>query len=240
MVLSNASDIGSVAALTATTTTLAAASGGITAMLTNMLMSQQNGDFAYDLPKTMNGALCGLVAVTASCGVIEPWAAIFIGCLAGLIYLSSSHLLRIWRIDDAVDGIPVHFFGGLWGVFAVGLFASPNRLNDAYGFEKHVGFFYSLGRAEPDASLLSTQIFEIFFILGWTSALMIPFFLILNRLGWLRPGEIEEIAGLDACYQHAVQEDQEQLKRSIKEELRRHGRERKHSDAASTTEPGSV
>lgn len=52
----------------------------------------------------MNGCLGGLVSITGSCGVIEPWAAVIIGAVAGLLYLSTSKLLIRLRIDDAVDG----------------------------------------------------------------------------------------------------------------------------------------
>lgn len=52
----------------------------------------------------MNGCLTGLVAVTAGCATVEPWAAVVIGIFAGLFYLMGSKLLVKLRIDDAVDG----------------------------------------------------------------------------------------------------------------------------------------
>lgn len=55
----------------------------------------------------MNGCLTGLVAVTAGCATVEPWAAVFIGVCAGWFYLLGSKALIKLRIDDAVDAIPV-------------------------------------------------------------------------------------------------------------------------------------
>lgn len=56
----------------------------------------------------MNGCLSGLVAITAGCSVVESWASIIIGLIAGVLYWAFSKLLVKRRIDDAVDAIPVH------------------------------------------------------------------------------------------------------------------------------------
>jgi Amt family ammonium transporter len=63
-----------------------------------------SGEGSFSLASAMNGCLGGLVSITGSCGVIEPWAAVIIGAVAGLLYLSTSKLLIRLRIDDAVDG----------------------------------------------------------------------------------------------------------------------------------------
>jgi Amt family ammonium transporter len=60
----------------------------------------------------MNGCLTGLVAVTAGCATVEPWAAVVIGIFAGIFYLLASKLLVKLRIDDAVDGTLCDI---LWG-----------------------------------------------------------------------------------------------------------------------------
>jgi hypothetical protein len=71
-----------------------------------------------------NGALSGLVvAITAGCSVVEPWASVLIGGLAGVFYVLSFDLLIKLRIDDFVSAIPVHLANGIWGLIAVGLFA---------------------------------------------------------------------------------------------------------------------
>ena len=84
----------------------------------------------------MNGALGGLVAITANCSVVEPWAAVIIGIIAGWVYVFSSKLLVALKIDDAVDAIPVHLFNGMWGCIATGVFASPRFVRAAYGSDK--------------------------------------------------------------------------------------------------------
>merc|ERR1719491_2697801 len=89
----------------------------------------------------MNGALGGLVAITAGCSVVQPWAACIIGVVGGLVYYGFSKFLIKMKIDDAVDAVPVHFANGIWGVIAVGLFADKN-LQGIAGYEiSHEGLF---------------------------------------------------------------------------------------------------
>jgi Amt family ammonium transporter len=75
----------------------------------------------------MNGALAGLVAVTASCHLVTPLRASIIGAGGGIVYLLGDALLRRLRIDDAVGAVPVHAFGGVWGTLAVALCCDPAR-----------------------------------------------------------------------------------------------------------------
>jgi hypothetical protein len=112
--------------------------------------------------------------------------------------------LNRFKIDDAVDAIPVHLTGGAWSVIAVGLFASPRRLEAAYGLNKHVGLFYSWGRGSADATLLAANTIELLFIIGWVSVTMIPFFLVLNYFGWFRSDPLDELVGLDVRYHEAA------------------------------------
>lgn len=102
------SDSAQTAALCAVTTTLGAASGCVSAMFTDSILeSYESGEVSYDLTMAMNGALGGLVAVTAGTSVFPPWAAIIVGVCGGWAYLGFSKLLIRLRIDDAVDAIPV-------------------------------------------------------------------------------------------------------------------------------------
>jgi Amt family ammonium transporter len=186
--------------------TLAGSMGGITALFVNLLLEERlTGDPLYKLSGAMNGCLTGLVAVTGSCGLLEPWVAIIIGTIAGLLYLLASHLLMKFCIDDAVDAIPVHLAGGIWGVIATGLFACPSQLKFWYGVSdeslvKHVGWFYSFSRGSGDFSLLACQLAGLAFILAWTTAIMLPFFFVLNYMGLFRSNALEEIVGLDVSY----------------------------------------
>lgn len=142
----------------------------------------------------MNGALSGLVAITANCSVVEPWAAVIIGLIAGWVYVFSSKLLVAAKIDDAVDAIPVHFFNGVWGCLATGIFASPRHVLVAYGADGG-GFLYGKG-----GGLLAVEILGILFIIGWTVGLMFPFFTVLNLLGMFRVDPLEERVGLDISH----------------------------------------
>mmetsp|Transcript_35062 Transcript_35062/g.49785 ORF Transcript_35062/g.49785 Transcript_35062/m.49785 type:complete len:531 (-) Transcript_35062:40-1632(-) len=192
---------GGVAAVAAVNTTLSAAGAGVTALFTNLLIEERTtGEAKFDLSTLMNGCLAGLVAITAGCAFLEPWAALIVGIVAGWLFLFTSHLLIRVRIDDAVDAIPVHLAGGSWGVLATGLLASPARMTAALGSAKHVGWFYSLANGSFDASLLGAQVCGIFFVLGWVFFLMFPFFVWLNYMGWFRADSLEELVGLDISY----------------------------------------
>lgn len=120
--------------------------------------------------------------------------------MSGVLYLWASDLLIALKLDDVVDAVPVHFVNGVWGCLVVGLLSEPERMRQAYGTDLYPGFFYSLERGQPDANLLGCQVIGILFILGWTTATMLPFFLALNYFGWLRSDAVEELVGLDVCY----------------------------------------
>lgn len=187
--------------LSGVNTTLAGGSAGIMALFANLIILERyTGEAFFDLRYLMNGALSGLVAITASCGVIEPWAALVIGSLAGLLYIFGSWALLKLRLDDAVDAIPVHMLNGAFGLFATGLFASPKRLEAAYGNSEHVGFFYSFNHGGADATLLGLQCVGIMFIFGWVMCTMLPFFIWLDTKGWFRSDPLDEIIGLDTSY----------------------------------------
>ena len=177
---------GVVAANAAKTTTLSAAGGGIASLFTNLVLDERRtGEYHFVMLMAINGCLSGLVAITSGCSVVEPWAALVIGSLAGLIYLGSSKLLEKFRIDDAVNAIPVHMCNGAWGLIATGLLASPRLVELTYGSAGHVGLFYSFARdPKPDFVLLACQLVLLLFILGWTFCTMVPFFLWLNYRGW--------------------------------------------------------
>ena len=176
-------------------TTLGASSGAITALgYSAMLARSQTGEVSYDLTDVLNGCLAGLVSITAGCGMFEPWAAVLVGSIGGIVYLYSGSLLLKLRIDDAVDAIPVHLGPGIWGVIAVGLFASPRRLDEIYGHADHPGWFYSLTNGGSDATLLGANLVGLLFIVAWVLATMLPFFLVLSYLGWFRTDSLEEIS----------------------------------------------
>jgi len=188
---------GNVAALCAVTTTIAAATGAVTAMFTDMFMTRRKtGETMYDITMCMNGALGGLVGITAGCSVVAPWAAFVIGIIAGWTYIFWSSLLIKLKIDDAVDAIPVHFGCGIWGCIAVGLFAKPSLVAEAFGEHGHYGVFYNVS----DWNLFACQLCGVLWVTAWVGGLMTPFFHILNVLGLFRVDTVEEEVGLDISH----------------------------------------
>jgi Amt family ammonium transporter len=111
----------------AVNTTIAPCAGAIAAMFAMWLHQGRP-----DLGITLNGALGGLVGITANCNCVTPASAVVIGLMAGVIATFGSLLLERLRIDDAVGAVPVHLFCGWWGILSVALFNeegfSPHRL----------------------------------------------------------------------------------------------------------------
>jgi len=189
---------GDVAALVAANTTLAACAGAVSAMFTSTFFDhRKHGVATYDLSYTMNGCLSGLVAITAGCATVDTWAAVVIGIAAGWFYLLGSKILIYFRIDDAVDAIPVHMVGGAWGVISTGLFTTQDRRNAAFGENPNIGWFFEWGRGSGNFSLLGCQLVGVLFIFGWTFVMMGGFFYFLKVMGWLRISELEEHVGMD-------------------------------------------
>jgi len=188
------SGYGAVAALCAVTTTLSGASGCVSALFTDTILGIiSEGEAEYDLTMAMNGALGGLVGITANCCVVEPWAAVLIGIISGWVYVLSSKLLVKLKIDDAVDAIPVHGFCGMWGCLATGIFASTDRVAFAYGSDTG-GVLYGYG------NLIVCEIIGILIIIAWCGGVMTPFFIGLKALGLFRVDPVEEKVGLDISH----------------------------------------
>lgn len=232
------------AALCAVTTTLAAASGCVTAMFFDSIIDARiSGEVSYDLTMAMNGSLAGLVGITAGCSVVRPFAACIIGIIAGMVYYFFSKFLVMMKIDDAVDAIPVHFANGLWGVLAVGLFADPKLMAIAGYNTDHGGWFYN----GSDANLLLVQFVAVVWVIGWVFAVMTPFFLMLNALGMFRVDPLEEEVGLDISHHRGSAYDLSAPNKEHVEELMevrasRHGKvevPKEVAQAAADTEAGA-
>ena len=123
----------------ATNTMLAGAAGSITAMFYMW--------FRYGKPDPSmlaNGALAGLVAITAPCAFVTAPAAVLIGGIAGVLVCWAVFFVeRTWRIDDPVGAISVHGINGLWGILALGLFADGTYGDGWNGVPgKVTGLFY--------------------------------------------------------------------------------------------------
>ena len=172
---------GSTIALVAINTNLAAAAGAIAAMITVWFKVGKP-----DLSMVMNGALAGLVAVTAPCAFISPPAAILIGAVGGILVVVATFLLDDLKIDDPVGAFPVHGVNGIWGALSIGLFG-----RESLGLA-HEGLFYGGGFTQLGIQLVGT-----FSIAAFTFLSMGAVFLILHRTIGLRVSEMEEYRGLD-------------------------------------------
>lgn len=170
----------------AVTTTLGAAAGAIAALFTSWIMFKKP-----DVSMTMNGALAGLVAITAPCYVVDPLSAIIIGLVGGVIVVLSVELLdKVLHIDDPVGAVSVHLVNGIWGTLAVGLFAVPGRLslNDV----PVEGLFYT-----GSWKSLGVQALGVVTAGLWVCAIMAAVFGVLKAIKALRVSPKEEMMGLD-------------------------------------------
>eukprot|EP00803_Ostreobium_quekettii_P006105 evm.model.scf_363.6 EVM.evm.TU.scf_363.6 scf_363:47738-55026(+) len=176
-----------VASKCAVATTLAAAAGGVAVQLMHVQRGKKPA-----LSPALNGILVGLVSITSSCAVVEPYGAVAIGVIGGILYDLSSKLLLRLRLDDPLDASPVHFVGGLWSLISVGFLATPANLENAFGRKTDVGVLYG-----GDGHQLGVQILGAVVISTWTFLINIPLFSYLNSSGLLRVSQEEEITGLD-------------------------------------------
>ena len=124
-----------VVARVAINTTLAPSAGAIAAMFTAWAWWGKP-----DLTVALNGALAGLVGITAPCAVVSPAAALFIGLIAGILVVFGIDWMNRLRIDDPVGAVPVHGLCGIWGTLAVGLFGQAGLGSPSDGLLYGGGF----------------------------------------------------------------------------------------------------
>ncbi|MBK5239976.1 ammonium transporter [Clostridium sp.] len=134
-----------------------------------------------DVSMTLNGALAGLVAITAGCDVVSPIGAAFIGLIAGFIVVFGIEFIdKTLKIDDPVGAIGVHGLCGASGTLLVGLFSLDQ------------GLFYGHG-----ASFLGVQLIGVVAVIAWVAITMTIVFNAIKATVGLRVSREEEIAGLD-------------------------------------------
>ncbi len=160
----------------AVTTNLAGAIGAIAAMMTSWIMFKKP-----DASMSLNGALAGLVAVTAGCATVSPLGALAIGLVAGvLVVLSVVFIDRVLKIDDPVGAVSVHGVCGTWGTLSCGLFNLDG------------GLFYGGGFVQ-----LGVQLLGIATAFVWAFGLGLGLFALLRVTIGLRASREEELKGLD-------------------------------------------
>jgi Amt family ammonium transporter len=106
------------------TTNLAASTGAVAAAIVSWLVTSKPS-----LNMIINGALAGLVSITAGCAFVAPISAIIIGFIGGMFAVFTANVFDRWHIDDPVGALPVHLIGGIWGTLAVGLFSVGPGIN---------------------------------------------------------------------------------------------------------------
>jgi Amt family ammonium transporter len=177
-------------ALVATNTAIAAAFGATTAMF---WITRRTGK--PDPGMMANGMLAGLVGITAPCAFIEPWAAALVGIVAGVLVIESVFFIeRRLKLDDPVGAISVHGVCGIWGVLALGLFATGEYGAGWNGVEGNVeGLLYG------DAGQFLAQAVGALVICTVMVGIAYGFFKLQNAImkGGIRPTAEVEIAGLD-------------------------------------------
>jgi Amt family ammonium transporter len=165
-------------------TNLAAAAGVIFASLTVYALQK-----TFDIGMAGNGAIAGLVAITAPSGYVEYWAAPIIGAVAGIIVVVA--VLAIdKKLDDPVGALSAHGIAGIWGTLSCGIFTSPrlasfNAIGDpglVYSGSVHQLWIQAVGVAAAFSSV---------FVISYAA-----FFVIKKTVG-LRVSAEEEDAGLD-------------------------------------------
>ena len=164
----------------AVTTNLAAAAGAVTAMLVSWVRYKRPA-----LSISLNGALAGLVAITAGCDAVDPVGAVLIGTIAGFVLPFAVELFdKIIKVDDPVGAISVHGVSGALGTLMVGLFSTSE------------GLFYGNG-----AKLLGVQAIGVLAFFAWAFGMGYILFIILKKAKVLRVSRRIEEEGLDV-YEH--------------------------------------
>jgi Amt family ammonium transporter len=183
--------LGVIAANTAT----AAAFGAVIAMAWVMFRRGKP-----DPGMMANGMLAGLVAITAPCAFVQPWAAALIGTIAGVLVVESVWFVeRKLKIDDPVGAFSVHGVNGIWGILSIGLLADGQYGSGWNGTDlgtKGVtGIFYG-GTGWGQLGAQAAGALTIVFIMG---GIALAFFKLQDRVmkGGIRVDEATEIAGVD-------------------------------------------
>ena len=177
-------------AVVATNTIIAGAVGGLVAMFYMWIKFGKP-----DPSMTANGALAGLVAITAPCAFVNGISALIIGFIAAiLVCVGVSFVENKLKLDDPVGAISVHGINGFWGVISVGLFADGKYGDGLNGVSGNVtGLFFG------DASQLMAQLVGIAVLLIYGFGVSFIFFKILDKVWGLRVSPEDELDGLDVA-----------------------------------------
>jgi Amt family ammonium transporter len=161
-------------------TNLAAAAGALGALVTTWIWYGKP-----NLPQTLNGALAGLVSITAGCGNMSAIGAVFAGLIGGIIVVFSIEFIeKKLKIDDAIGAASVHGVAGAWGTLVIGLWGIDGEIG--------IGLFNGGGAAQ-----LGTQAIGVLAYAVWSIVLSFIVFKLLKSTMGLRVTEEDETVGLD-------------------------------------------
>ena len=167
-------------AVIATNTLLAGSAGAVVAMYFSIVRTGK-----ADVVFACNGTLAGLVAITAPCAFVEPWAAVVIGSLGALVMIGGlSFVERVLKVDDPVGAVSVHGFAGLWGLLALGIFADGTYLGVS-------------GLIEGQWEQLVIQLISVGVVTSWSLVTGFTLFTLLKHTMGVRAPREEELQGLD-------------------------------------------
>ncbi|PLR79284.1 ammonium transporter [Bacillus sp. V3-13] len=164
-------------------TNLAAGAGAVAALLISWVVLGKS-----DVTTLLNGALAGLVAITASCAFVDTWAAVVIGFVAGVLVFYSARFFEKRKIDDPIYALSVHGAAGVWGTLSTGFFATPELATVG-----SPGLFYGGGLHQLGVQLMGVAVSGAY-------AFAVSFailFIAKKVMNGLRVTEEEEIMGLD-------------------------------------------
>ncbi len=134
-----------------------------------------------DISMTLNGTLAGLVAITAGCSALDPWAAAIVGLIAGVVVVVAIEFIdKVLHVDDPVGAVGVHGVCGLFGTICVGLFGREGGLFTTGSIDRTV-----------------VQIVGVAATLVFVGVVMAVVFLAIKHTVGLRVTKEEEIVGLD-------------------------------------------
>ncbi len=174
-------------AVIAVNTTLAASAASLTALI---LILMRTGK--YDVGMALNGALAGLVAITAPCAWVNATSAVIIGAIAGGLVIASVLFLENRGLDDPVGAVSVHGTCGIWGLIAVGLFADGTYGNYSTEPPFVKGLFFGGGVDQLIAQLIGAGALILWaFVTGYVV------FKVMDAAFGIRVSPKEEIQGLD-------------------------------------------
>ncbi len=165
--------------LNAVNTLLAGATGAVVALYIQLVRTGRT-----DILMACNGALAGLVGITAPVAFVEPWSAVVIGAIAAPIMMASVVFIEnVLKIDDPVGAISVHGTTGLWGILAVGIFANGNN-----GVTGLVG---------GNGAQIVSQLISMGVVLAWALVTGFALFTVLKATMGVRATDEEEMEGMD-------------------------------------------